>query len=261
MTGGQHQTFDTALQFTQRHDPLSIPRSELSCDGEPDGDIGSCTQTRRWRWWRGPVSLAHRVHGLHLPGPARLGSSGRAMALLHPALRRGPGSGAKHETSLQARRESKALTAALTAIISHSWHNPRSMKRYLFIAALTASSISHAGSGCRPEGAYERINTPGQPASFTFTGLGLTAPSELEFTLHALGQRLPDGVSTSGAVSGRVQLSGGGCVGAFLEPSEQCAIFIVVHARTAQVHQFGGCNFGAAASADGTYKRVSPRPH
>jgi hypothetical protein len=121
MTGGAHQTFDTALQFTQRQDPLSLPRPELGCHGEPDGDIGSWTKTRRWRWWRGPDAMAHRARGVFLPGRARASRCGSGMALLHATLCRGPGPGAKHGTPVQTRRQVTAPATALTAMKSRSF--------------------------------------------------------------------------------------------------------------------------------------------
>lgn len=73
------------------------------------------------------------------------------------------------------------------------------------------------------------------------------------------GVRFFDGVRTVGAARGKLDLSDKQCIGAYLAPEDECALFFVFRAKALAVHQFGSCMFGAGAWAGGSYKRTSPK--
>ena len=133
------------------------------------------------------------------------------------------------------------------------------MRLALLIVSVLCSLPCEAAETCRPLGYYVRVPAEGPPAEFTVSTAPVGSPEgEALLGLETIGQRMPDGLDTFGAVKGRFRLSQTGCTGAYLE-GDNCAIFIAFARQAAEVHQFGDCGFGAYASADGKYKRLSHR--
>lgn len=109
-----------------------------------------------------------------------------------------------------------------------------------------------ASAGCDPTGSYSRSAAGANGDTFDVRRVG----DAYELELHTYGQKLADGNWTFGAIRGTLELSENGCAGAYLEPDEECSIFILFKRGGAEVHQFGSCFFGSGAWAGGSYRRL-----
>jgi hypothetical protein len=126
-------------------------------------------------------------------------------------------------------------------------------KNKLLLVLLLAYPFA-ASAACDPTGTYSRGARDAHADSFEVRRAG----DKYELQLSAYGQKLADGTWTGGAIRGEFELSEHGCASAYLNPGEECAIFILFN-RSAVAHQFGSCHFGAGVRAGGTYRRLSAR--
>jgi hypothetical protein len=123
------------------------------------------------------------------------------------------------------------------------------MKLFFVVFFLVNSALA-LGAECQPQGEYRKISQSDDTLSIR------TVDEKLQLQLSTAGQVLADGVRTSGAVKGEFVMSDEGCVGAYNNPDEECALFVEFSASVAKVHQFGSCLFGAGAWGGGQYKRL-----
>jgi len=114
-------------------------------------------------------------------------------------------------------------------------------------AAISLALPLAASAACDPSGEY--VRDPEALLSIHRVN------DEYELMLNSEGQQMPDGTMTSGAVRGKFSLSDVGCAGAYLNPGEDCALFVNIFSDRAEVHQFGDCSFGASAWGGGVYRR------